>query len=526
MEWGEQMRVKKSAINIFVSLMSQSILILLGFISRKVMIDSIGVEYLGINGLMSNILIILSLAESGIGIAMVYALYKPLAEGDILQIRALMNFYKNAYRILAGITMILGVSLIPFLHVFMKGNTIDNYLLIYSLFLFSSVSSYLFSYKISINNADQNKYVSTITNTITQIIVLIIKIFILYVTKNYILFLSIDIGATLIKNIILSKIIDEKYPYLKEKTKVKLDINIKKDLIKNIKSLFLGKIGYIISNASDNLVISSFINISTVGLYSNYVTLTTSVSGFVSLFITNISASMGNLVATESKDKIYSIFNVTLFINFWMYGFCSICLYCLSEQFIGEIWLGNEYLMGNGVLFVVVLNFFLNGIMAPIDTVKSSSGIYYPDRYVPAISALVNLIISVILVKRLGIIGVLLGTVASNLLFSFWIKPIIVYKYVFKAPVFDYFRIICKKTVIVILAAIITTLICRLINLNNSLIEFICKGIVCTIIPNGIFLLTSYKSQEFDYLYSIIINFHETLINKVKLFFSNKSLSN
>ena len=168
------MRTKKSVINMITAFISQFIIIVLGFVSRKVMIDSVGVDYLGINGLMTNILTILSLAESGIGVAIVYSLYKPLAENDIPKIKALMNFYKYTYRALALFTLILGLSLIPFLPNLMKDNTVENSVQIYLLFLFGSVSSYLFSYKISMNSADQNKYLSTITNTITQIIVLIL----------------------------------------------------------------------------------------------------------------------------------------------------------------------------------------------------------------------------------------------------------------------------------------------------------------------------------------------------------------
>ena len=339
------MRTKKSAINMVTALISQFIIILLGFISRRVMIDSIGVEYLGINGLMNNILTILSLAESGIGTAMIYALYKPLADNDIPKIKALMNFYKNTYRLLAIFTALIGLSILPFLDYFMKDNTVENASIIYLMFLFSSVSSYLYSYKISMNNADQNKYLSTIFNTVTQILVLIIKVLILYLTENYILFLSIDIGSTLIKNIIFSRMMDKRYPYLKEKSKDKLDNQTREALYTNIKSLFFGKIGYILSTSSDNLVISSMISVKTVGLYSNYTTLTSSVSGFVGVFISSISASIGNLMAKESKDKVYEIYKISSFINFWLYGFSSICLFCLSEPFIA-LWLGEEYIMG------------------------------------------------------------------------------------------------------------------------------------------------------------------------------------
>lgn len=505
------MRTKKSAINIITAFISQFILILLGFISRKVMIDSVGVEYLGINGLMSNILTILSLAESGIGTAMVYALYKPLAEKDTYKIKALMSFYKNTYRALALFTALAGLSILPFLKYLMKDNNIENSITIYLLFLFSSVCSYLYSYKISMNNADQNKYLSTIFNTVTQILVLVAKVLILYLTKNYILFLSIDIASTLIKNFIFSKIMDKRYPYLKEKVTEKLDRETKDSLYVNIKSLFIGKIGYIISVSSDNLVISSRISIKTVGLYSNYTTITSSVSGFVGIFISSISASIGNLLAEESKEKVYDIYKTTEFINFWLYFFSSICIFCLSETFI-SLWIGEQFLMGKGVLILIVLNFFISGIMAPIDSVKCAAGLYKPDRYVTIIAAIINFIISMLLAKPLGISGVFIGTLVSTLLFSFWIKPVIVYKNIFKKNVFEYFKRILFQISITCIMGLVCLAFGEIIFSEYTTINLLCRLGVCIVIPNIIFVLIYFKTNEFKYVYNIT----NSLVKKIK----------
>ena len=511
------MRTKKSAINMITAIISQFVVILLGFISRKVMIDSIGVEYLGINGLMNNILTILSLAESGIGVAMVYALYKPLAENNIQQIRALMNFYKNTYRLLAILTAVIGLSVLPFLDKLMKDNTIENSVVIYLLFLFSSVCSYLYSYKVSMNNADQNKYLATIFNTITQILVLVMKILILYLTKNYILFLCIDIGSTLIKNIIFSKVIDNKYPYLKDKSKVKLDEEIKKSLVTNIRSLFLGKIGYIISTSSDNLVISSFISVKTVGLYSNYTMLTSSVGGFVSTFISSVSASVGNLVAKESKEKVYEIFRITSLINFWLYGFSSICLFCLSEPFIALVF-GEEYTMGKITLFFIICNFFLEGIIAPIDSIKSAAGLYYPDRYIPIVAAIVNMAISILLVRQVGIVGVFLGTIISTLGFSFWIKPIIVYKNIFKLSCKKYFIDMFIKIISIIFIGGLCLFLGELLFFEYNFANFVGRFFICMIVPNLIFFIATRKTKEFSYIY----NFIKMLLKNINLKFTKK----
>lgn len=508
------MRTKKSAINIITAFISQFLLILLGFISRKVMIDSVGVEYLGINGLMSNILTILSLAESGIGTAMIYALYKPLAEKNVPKIKALMNFYKNTYRVLALFTALAGLSILPFLKYIMKDNTVENSIVIYLLFLFSSVCSYLYSYKISMNNADQNKYLSTIFNTVTQILVLVAKVLILYLTKNYVLFLSIDIASTLIKNFIFSKMMDKRYPYLKEKVTEKLDKETKDSLYVNIKSLFIGKIGYIISVSSDNLVISSRISIKTVGLYSNYTTITSAVSGFVGIFISSISASIGNLLAEESKEKVYDIYKTTEFINFWLYFFSSICIFCLSETFI-SLWIGEQFLMGKGVLLLIVINFFISGIMSPIDSVKCAAGLYKPDRYITIFAALVNFIISMALAKPLGISGVFIGTLLSTLLFSFWIKPVIVYKYIFKKNVLEYFKRMLFQISITFIMGIVCLFIGEWVFYEYTINNLLFKLLVCIIIPNIIFVAIYFRTYEFKYLYNIVTLVIMNIKNKV-----------
>lgn len=496
------MRTQKSAKNMIAGFLSQAILIILGFVSRKVMIDSVGVDYLGINGLMNNILIILSLAESGIGAAILYALYKPLANNDIQEIKALMNFYKNIYRILAAFTTLVGLAILPFLKYLIKDNSVDNILVIYLLFLFSSVSSYLFSYKVSINNADQNKYLYTIANTVTQIVVLILKIVILKITNNYILFLAIDIFATITKNIIFSNIVDKRYPYLKEKNDVKLSDDTKKELMKNIKALFIGKVGYIISTSSDNLVISSMINIKTVGLYSNYTTLTSSVYGFVSIFINSISASVGNLIAKESEEKIYEVFNITSFINFWLYAFSFVSLYCLADPFIA-LWLGNEYILNKAVLFVIMFNFLLDGLLEPIGSVKNAAGIYYPDRYVPAISAVFNLGLSLILVKHIGLTGVFLATILSKLFFTFWINPMLVFRIVFKKSSSIYFIKIILKIMFIFILTFICNFIGEYFYYEYNIINFVCKLIICLLIPNLLLLLISFNKKEFKYVIDI-----------------------
>lgn len=482
------MRTKKTILNLITSLTSQFILIILGFVSRRVLIYNVGVEYLGINGLMSNILLLFSLAESGIGIAIGYNLYKPLAENDKETIKSLMKFYKKTYEFLSLFTLFIGLCFFPFLKLFLKENTVDNTNIIYLLFLFSSVSSYLFSYKVSLNNCDQNKYIFTLANTITQIFILVTKIIILNKTRNYILFLLVDIVSTLLKNIIFSLIVDRKYPYIKEKNIKELNPQLKKDLFKHIKALFIGKIGYIMSQSADNLVISSMISIKAIGLYSNYNTLITSVSGFVSMFISSITASMGNLIASESIDKQYDIYKKIELINDWLYICSSTCLFFLIEPFI-ILWLGKEFIISKHVLIIAVLLYFFKGINATVDMVKTTSGLFHQDRYIMIVEALINLAISLILVRYLDITGVLLGTLLSYLTLSFWIKPYIVFKNVFQKSFCLYIKKILYKCFVTTIIILSIYFLLKYIPYDESILNFISRSIVIVVVSNLILII-------------------------------------
>lgn len=505
------MRTKKSFINTAVSFISQLIVILLGFISRRVLIYSVGVEYLGINGLMTNILTIFSLAESGIGVAIGYALYKPLAENDVEQIKSLMRFFKYTYWALAIGTAVIGLAFYPFLPFFLKDNTAPDANIIYLMFLFSSVVSYLWVYKTTLNSSDQNKYLYTIANTITQIAVLVLKVLVLYFTQNYILYLSIDIGTTIVKNLIFCRIVDKRYPYLKDTHVKKLDPEVRKGLFKNIKALFLGKVGYIVSQCSDNLVISSIVSVTAVGMYSNYTTLISSVSGFVTTFSSGVTASMGNLIASDTKERAYEVYKRVDFINYWLYTFSAVCLLCLIEPFIA-IWLGQEFVMTKGILILAVVTYYLKGINSGIEIAKNAAGLYYPDRFVPMMEAFLNMGISIVMAKRYGVTGVLLGTLISFLAFSFWTKPYFVYRDVFCLPFGKYVAWEGEKIAISVLIALGTWYAVSLVSLSNLLLNFCLKAVLSLAISNGLLLLIYYRTEEFQYIRSLI----EMVLNRFR----------
>ena len=511
----EVSRKKKTAINTTTSFVSQIILIALGFISRRVLIYSVGVQYLGINGLMTNILTVFSLAESGIGLAIGYALYKPLADHDIETVKSLMRFYKVVYRMLAVATVIIGLLFYPFYPLFLKGNTAPDVNIIYWICVFSSTASYLWSYKATLNNSDQNSFLYTIANTVSQILVLIIKIFILYFTENYVIYLSIDIGITIVKNIIFSRIVDRKYPFLNEKNVQKIPIEIKEKLVSNVSSLFLTKVGYIVSTCSDNLVAASIINITAVGLYSNYGTIISSIRGFVSIFIGSVTASMGNLFACESKEYSYEVFKKIDFINYFMYSISATCLLCLIEPFIA-IWLGDQFLLSKDILILAIVLYFIIGISTSIDTARSAAGLFRADRYITLIEAVVNLGISIILAKKIGLSGVIAGTIISRLTCSFWVRAKYVYKNIFEVK-FKYFFIDrLKKVAITVLVCSVTFGVQLFVTMPDRVLELLIKTLVCGIVSVALMIILCYKMPEFQSLMVLMNEYKRTLAEKVR----------
>ncbi|MFR7935385.1 MAG: oligosaccharide flippase family protein [Clostridium perfringens] len=283
------MRIKKAIKNIATSIISQIVIIILGFVSRKVFIDNLGTEYLGINGLLTNILSMMVLIEGGIGISIVYNLYKPLAENNKEQIIALVNLYKKSYRVLALIILIISIFLYPFLNKIMKTDiSAISIILVYSIFVIKNIVSYLNAYKWALINADQKGYILTINNLIFQIVTTISKIIILVLTKNYLLFLLIELIIFIIQNFVNTKTIRRIYPYLNDKVNVSLDSKTKNNINKNIRAMFLHNIGGYLVFSTDNILISSFINVSTVGLYSNYTMIIGQLSGLLSPVISGI----------------------------------------------------------------------------------------------------------------------------------------------------------------------------------------------------------------------------------------------
>ena len=498
------MRVKNSVKNIYIAIFTQIVIILLGFWSRKVFIDSLGTEYLGINGLLTNILSMLSLVEGGIGGSIVYNLYKPLAENDEEKIIALVQLYKKLYFILA--IVIFGLSTVMYLFIgdFIKVDSGVKFVgVVYFIFVFKNVVSYLNAHKWSLINADQKGYVLAKYNLIFNVVTTIAKIIVLNITKNYILFLLIELGIFIVQNIWNGRIVNQRYSYIKTKKKYKVDKDIKSNLISNVKALFLHQIGTYCVFGTDNLLISYFVNIKTVGLYSNYIMIVGQLGSLLSPVLNGISASVANLIIKESKEKVYEVFKITYFINFWIYSFCTIFLYNLLEPFI-DWWLGDGLLLNKIAFIFILINFYITGLRSSISIFKTKGGIFTDDKYVPLIESVINLGASIILVKYFGLAGVFMGTTISTILIPLWTQSKLVYNKLFEKSVKEYFKKYFYYLILTLIVGSLTTICCNILVKETKFIDLVFKGIICVLIPNIIYIILFYKTNEFKYILGII----------------------
>lgn len=498
------MRTKNAIKNISISMISQIIIILLGFISRKVFLDSLGSEYLGVNGLIDNILSVVVIIESGIGISIVYNLYKPLAEDNREKIIALVKLYKKTYSVLALIIFIMSCAIYPFIGYIMKGNeVISGFSIVYSIFVAKNIINYLNAHKIALINADQKGYIIARNNLIFQILTTISKIVILTVTQNYIAYLLIELIIYIIQTVINTMIVNRRYPYIRAKEDYALDIETKINMKKNVKAMFFHNIGGYLVFSTDNLLISSFISVASVGIYSNYTMIMGQLSSLLRPILNGIGHSVGNLIATEGEEKNYFIFNIVYLINFWIYSMCVVFLYNLLEPFI-KIWIGEQYLFASSIFILILTNFYLNGMRNSISTFKNKAGLFSQDKYASIIEGVINLISSLLLIPKLGIAGVFLGTTISTLSVVFWVQPIIVYKNVFKKPVSIYFTKYIMYIILTIGTCFITKSICSNFVNANGLLGLVVKGTICLIITNIIYILIFYRSSEFKYVYDLL----------------------
>lgn len=491
-------RTQKSTFNLITSIISQFLTIALSFVSRSVFIYTLDARYLGINGLFTNIISLLSLVELGISTALIFSMYEPLAHDDKKKLAALTKFYKKLYTIIGIVIATLGLLLFPFLDFFINLDVgVPNVKYYYLLFLLQSVCSYFMVYKTSIMIADQKNYILTRNTMFFNICATITQIVVLLLWRNYAIYLIVIVVFNILGNLYNSRVAEKQYPYINDNED--LDSVEKKAIWENIKSMFMYKLGGVILNNTDNILISKLVGTLEVGFYSNYSLILQKVSNLTSLVFTSIQASLGNLNVDAMPQKKKAMFDILSLMSFWIYGFCSICFCILFQDFMC-IWVGEEYLLGNATMYVSVANFYLQGVLYPIWCFRNTTGLFKETKYTMILASFLNIVLSIALGIIWGMFGIFIATVISRLCTNIWYDPYRLFKSYFHVSVKSYYIGEVLRLLFIVLFVAVSELLFMNFSLGVGWYRLLIKMIYCIVVVNGIFFIRYRNTQAFKFL--------------------------
>ena len=490
-------RTKNASRNIFFGVILKAYQILVPFLMRTAMIYLMGVQYLGLNSLFTSVLQVLNLAELGVGSAMVYSMYKPIAEDDNITICALMKLYRTYYRVIGLVIAVVGCALTPFIPHLIKSDVpagINIYIL-YLLNLGATVLSYwLFAYKNSILQAHQRVDVVSKVTLATSTIQYGLQLFVLWAFHNYYLYVIVMLATQALTNIMTAVCADKLYPQFKPKG------NISKEEIKRInqriRDLFTAKLGAVIVNSADTIVISAFLGLTVLAVYQNYYFIITSIIGFVTVIFSSVTAGIGNSLVVETKEKNFSDLLKFTFIICWIAGICSCCFLNLFQPFM-DIWVGKDLMLGFSAVVFFVVYYYVYEVNQLLNTYKDAGGIWHEDKFRPLVTAIANLGMNLLMVNYIGIYGIILSTVLSMVIVG---MPWLIHNLFSTLFPRKYTASYLKKLFFYIfvsgISAVLTVCICNFVNFNPWL-TLIIRGVFCFIVPNIVFLFVYKNTKEF-----------------------------
>lgn len=503
-----QSKVQKSFFNVVTGIFGQGLSYVLSFVIRTVFIKTLGELYLGLNGLFTNILSVLNLAELGLGTAIVIELYKTVAQNDQEKSKQFLQLYKKAYYIIGSLILAAGLILTPFLHLLIKDHeSLDliNYRLVFILYLLNTVFSYFFyADRQSILNADQAEYKARIITYIFKFAEMLLQIVTLFVFQNIYLYLIIPIVLTCTSTVLKGRLIGKWYPFVKEKPQGKLSKEETKETWKNVGSVALYKVSGVVINSTDNILLSSFISIIVTGLYSNYLIIVAAIKTMLEKCFSAFTASLGHLNVEEGEntERKYFIFKTISFMNFWFYGFCGVCMLVLFKPFI-TFWIGEEYVFDTWTEIAIVANFLVFGLQETMGTHRAAYGLFQKGKWRPLFTVVLNIVLSILFIKimpaQYGVVAVLLGTILSNLLVAWWFDALIVHKYAFQKSPKKYYLVYWLRMAYIAAFCVLLKWICSLFSIL-PLVDFLAYGVICTVVYNVAFLLIFWETKEFEYL--------------------------
>lgn len=469
--------------------------IVVPFSMRTVMIYLMGVQYLGLNSLFTSVLQVLNLAELGIGSAMIYSMYKPIANDDTARICALMGLYRTYYRVIGIVIAVIGGGLTPFIPRLISGDVPDdvNIYVLYLLNLGATVLSYwLFAYKSSILYAHQRTDIVSKVALATNTIQYLLQILVLCILKNYYWYVVVMLMTQVITNIITAIIVDKLYTEFKPNGKLsKKEV---KKINQRIRDLFTAKLGSIVIGSADTIVISTFLGLTSLAIYQNYYFIMNSICGFITVIFTAITAGIGNSLVTESTEKNYNDFRKFTFIICFILCICSCCFAGLYQPFM-KLWVGEKLMLDFGYVILFCILFYCLELAMVWATVKDAAGLWHSDRFRPLIGAVANLVLNIVFVKYIGLYGIILSTVFSYVFISMpWLVHNL-FKYLYKtSSLKSYIKDLVVYILVTVISTAIVIVICGKIFIGG-IIGLLLKGLLCVVVPLFV-QITMYKNKD------------------------------
>ena len=498
-------RTKNTVKNTISGLVFKIIGLIMPFIVRTVMIKKLGMDYLGLNSLFSSILQVLSLTELGFSSAIVFAMYKPIADGDSNRICIILKLLRNAYYIIGAVIFVIGLALIPAIPYLISGehpNDVNLYIL-YGIYLFNTVISYFFfAYKGLLLTAHQKSSAENNIFSIVNLLMYTAQIVLLFVYPNYYVYIICLPICTLTINFVRLIVVNKMYP--EYKCRGIIDPDLRKFVFRNIGSLIGHRLSYIVVFSLNNIIISMTSGLETLAVYNNYYYILNALIGIISVFHSSAAASIGNSIVVDSTEKNYNDFNKLTFINVWIVGWMSICLVCLYQHFM-RIWVGDEFMFPFWVMILFVALFYLWKFKDILPTYKDAAGMWKADFWKPYTVIVISISLSTLLTRYIGVGGTLIAVILGVFVISFpWETHVFFKQYFEKSPKEYYLRMLIY-TLIIIAVGAVTYLSCYFIP-SQGFGWFALKCAICLVVPNSLFFLASFRTPEFKYVIGKIKN--------------------
>lgn len=481
-------RINRTMRNVRYGFFGQVLALIVSFVARNLFIRYLGVEYLGVHGLFSSLLLVLSMAEAGISSAIVYSMYQPLAHREHAKVRSLMEFYRRAYIYVGSAIAALGLLITPFLTFLSEDlSDIPGMHGLFLLFVTNSAVTYFLSHKKALLFADQKRHIVIVYRYAAFIALSVTQVGVLMLTANFGLFLGVQILFTIVENVALSRKVDRIYPFLNDQEPVSLEGGEREGILKNVRALIFHRLGGAVLVGTDNVLISFFVGLVAVGLYSNYLLVVNSVGLVLASVFASVTASVGNLGVLASSEHQLQTFRAVDLASVCLHGVSAASLFVMLNPFMA-LWLGPEFVLEWQVVLLIVANFYLTGVRRSLWVFKEAKGVFWPDRFRPLVEVLVNLGGSMLLGHFFGLLGVLMGTLLSALLVCLPWEPRIVFRYALHLGAAEYYGRFAYGASVTMIAVFVSYSGGQLIAADDWL-SFGCLGALSVLSSTLVFLI-------------------------------------